>query len=426
MQSLVAYGDSSSEDEGSVSSPSVPPPTAPTAALLAGKRPRVEFEIGPEGQQRVDLTRSLPVAVAARRGHGRFAAHAMFARRGQSGPDGATEIPGGSFAADAGAAEEGAEEHPPVSDSAAPPDDDAAEPVIGDALAAEGDVVRGSDATTSLAPAVVDPGQQQQQQQHAYWQQLFMMQQQWQAMVAQQAADAAAGPSGDAALAPPLPPPPGMAAAAGAGVVPPPPLPAPGLRGGGGGDKALRRELQEWGARAGRLVGESGHLTVAPTAAGFGAYVPAAPAPPVASSYSAYGTAVAAAAAAAEEDAAAAGGMVSISGAALRGTWAPPRPEEIAAAAGKKAAVPTKVWNATAGAVVVSRAEPSRLAKRKHQIGSLAAQAVASSASNLTHRSAGHQSKAQTRSEWAERRCTQVCPPRTAPPPPSLLGKYGW
>lgn len=90
-------------------------------------------------------------------------------------------------------------------------------------------------------------------------------------------------------------------------------------------------------------------------------------------------------------------GMVSISGAALRGTYVPPVPRESSHVG--KASVQMKVWSATAGTVITAR-EPSRLAKRKHQIGSLAAQAIAKAADNLEMRGAGFKTKAQTRSKY--------------------------
>lgn len=409
MQSLVDYCSSSESD-------SPPSPSAAPAPVLA-KRPRVEFEVGPSGDVRVDLRRSLPTAVTARRGRGRFAAHALFARRALPPPSAQLEANEGGAASvdgehgdslDETADDAGGE----VAERASTNDAAAASAVEATATAAE-EGHSGDEAAAGVAPAAPSPEAAAfLQQQQAYWQAMLQIQHAWQQAYAQHVALPVDGSpavfSGRPDLPPP-PPPPSVAAAAaagGGGIVPPPPLPAPGR----GGDKALRRELEAWGARAGRLVGESAHLSVAPTAAGFGAYVPPAAAAAEAvgaapgagggiAGYHGYAAAVAAAAAE-EEAAAASGGMVSISGAALRGSWAPPAPDEMLAnAGGKKMAVPTKVWNAAAGAAVVSRAEPSRLAKRKHQIGSLAAQAIASGANNLTHRSAEQLSKAQTRSE---------------------------
>jgi hypothetical protein len=278
MQSLVDYDDSSEGSDAEGTTLPQPKEDSEGNTEIAGrKRGREGSGVDPAMEQRVDLVHTLPLAVKTRPGHGRFAAHALFARRPTSDPLDRTDNTDSTVAS----IPHGEEEPPEAS---------------------------------GVSPLPAAP----------HW------------------------PAG---------------------------VPVPASA---GWSMAAQRDLAKY-AGAGIAEGAAPYHHYESAGGHYGA-----------------GWGDDAAADGSGDGGLSSNGMVSISGAALRGAYVPPPPRE--SSSGKAAAVQTKVWNAAQGAVITSR-EPSRLAKRKHQIGSLAAQAIAKAADNLDHRSHGLKTKAQTRSE---------------------------
>lgn len=102
----------------------------------------------------------------------------------------------------------------------------------------------------------------------------------------------------------------------------------------------------------------------------------------------------------ADADPASGPGVIEISGASLRGTWAPPAASAGAATAGHKPAyLASKVWLPGAGEAVTT-ADATSSQKRKNQIGVVAAKALGAAALAAEGRAAGSRTKSGTAAKY--------------------------
>jgi len=225
-------------------------------------------------------------------------------------------------------------------------------------------------------------------------------------------------------------------------------VPRCGSPGGGGGQKPYAVELQAWGVAHGSVsVGESAHLSVAPTAAGFGVVLLSLSLPYVGSSSSSSSSqgfmgllsfqATMATTALSqqqeEEPPPQTPAWLASSGAALLRYVGPSTPrrafrleQEDSRATGRRCGMPQRAWPSSAGS------EPSRLsqAKASDRVASSPGSRQVERITLLT--GAPHQSKAQTRSErvgWNDDRSVMIASWSLTPcflPSLQSAGKYGW